>query len=56
MGPELTFVTFKKGTLLGGRDPAQTCVAMGEAAEPFNNIEVTPCRLLDEMENLLLAQ
>ncbi len=29
---------------------------MGEAAETFYNIEVTPCRLLNEMENLLLTQ
>ncbi len=56
MRPELTFITFKKGTFLGGRDSAQSCISMGEAAETFYNIEVTPCRFLYEMENLLLTQ
>ncbi len=56
MGPKLTFITLKKGTLLGSRDSAQSCISMGEAAETFYNIEVTPCRLLNEMENLLLTQ
>ncbi len=52
MGPELTFITLKKDMLIGGRDSAQSCVTMGEAVETFYNIEVTTCRLLNEMENL----
>jgi hypothetical protein len=56
MGPKPAFITLKKGTLLRGRNSAQGCVSMGEAAETFYNIEVTPCRLLDEIENLLVTQ
>ncbi len=56
MGPESAFVALKKVALGRGRGATQTVIPVWESIKAFDDVQVTPCGLLDEVKDLFVTE